>query len=432
MQSLPRAAQQYIILTLVLAALVVAASVPALSASASALPSAVALAALIVLFDLFPVKFRESHFEITMSTAIKLAGILLFDPRIAVLGTFVGTILAEWRAKRAPVKKMFNVAVMTVTVAVQAALFMALGASDVAGVVISLHQIVALVLMATVDIAFNTTAVALIIALVSCSPVVDHWVTGWKPLLVHELSMAPLAAFIVILWHISPWAILFASIPLVLVRNSYQLVGDLQRQTFDALMVLAKMLDERDEHTHRHCELVAAHAREIAHELSLKNSEIDIIHRAAFLHDIGKIGMANSILFKAGALTPEERELAKRHAAYGGDLLKQFPMFEKGAMYVRHHHERWDGRGYPDGLQGESIPLGARILSVADSFQAMIEDRPYRNGMEISAALRELAVNAGTQFDPRVTEALMRAKRRAGEVVMTPHTAPVPATESAG
>jgi len=390
------------------------------------------MALLIALFDLYPVKFRENHFEITMSTAIKLAGIMLFDPRIAVIATFAGTIAAEWRSGRALVKKAFNVAVMTLTVAVQAALYLGLGAPDVVGTVISLHQIEALVVMALADIAFDTTAVAMIIALDSQTPVLDHWESGWRPLLIHDLSMAPLAAFILILWHVSPWAILFATIPLILVRNSYQLVGDLQRQTFDALMVLAKMLDERDEHTYRHCELVADHAREIAQELGLKYSEIDVIHRAAYLHDIGKIGMANSILFKAGALTPDERELAKRHAAYGGDLLKQFPMFEKGALYVRHHHERFDGNGYPDGLKGEDIPLGARILSVADSFQAMIEDRPYRNGMEINAALRELSVNAGTQFDPRVTEALVNAKRRAGASSPAPAPVTVAAAKSAG
>ncbi len=432
MQALPKSAQSYIALMLLLAVITLGVSAPVVLSSPTALATTAALACLIALFDFFPVKYRENHFEITISTAVKLAGIMLFDPRIAVVSAFAGTFVAEWRSGRARIKKAFNIAIMTLTVTVQAALVVVLQDSVSVNGAMSLHQIEVLVVLAFADIAFNTSAIALVISLVSHTPVLDHWEQGWRPLLLHEATMAPLAAFIVILWGVSPWAILFAAIPMVLVRNSYQLVGQLQRQTFNALMVLAKMLDERDEHTHRHCELVAEHARDIATELGLKSSEIEIIHRAAYLHDIGKIGMANSILFKAGALTPEERDLAKRHAAYGGDLLKQFPSFDKGALYVRHHHERWDGRGYPDGLKGEQIPLGARILAVADSFQAMIEDRPYRSGIDIQAALHELTVNAGTQFDPRVTDALVNVKRRMVPADGGRTPASVPAIESAG
>jgi putative nucleotidyltransferase with HDIG domain len=222
--------------------------------------------------------------------------------------------------------------------------------------------------------------------------------------------MVPLGAFIAVLWRLSPWAVLFAAIPLLLVRYSYEMVRTLRRQTLHALMLLARMLDERDVHTHHHCELVAKHAEEIARALGLGQGDVDIIQRAAYLHDIGKIGMSNEILFKPDSLTPAERELAKRHAVVGAELLEQFPLFEKGATYVRHHHERWDGHGYPDGLAGEQIPLGARILCVADSFQAMIEDRPYRRALSLQTALTEIHVHSGTQFDSRVVQALFRAK----------------------
>jgi putative nucleotidyltransferase with HDIG domain len=204
--------------------------------------------------------------------------------------------------------------------------------------------------------------------------------------------------------------VLFAAVPLLLVRYSYEMVRTLRRQTLHALMLLARMLDERDEHTHHHCELVAQHAEEIARAMGLAQGEVDIVKRAAYLHDIGKIGMSNEILFKPDTLTPAERELAKRHAVLGAELLSQFPLFEKGATYVRHHHERWDGKGYPDGLAGEEIPLGARILCVSDSFQAMIEDRPYRLALPLHTALTEISVHAGSQFDTRVVRALFRAK----------------------
>src|SRR5512143_859598 len=232
MQALPKSAQSYIALMLVLAVITLGVSVPVALSTPTALATTVALASLIALFDFFPVKYRENHFEITISTAVKLAGIMLFDPRIAVVSACAGTVVAEWRSGRAPIKKAFNVAVMTLTVTVQAALFLVLHDPASINGAMSLQQIELLVVLAFADIAFNTSSVALVIALVSRTPVLDHWEQGWRPLLLHEATMAPLAAFIVILWGVSPWAILFAAIPMVLVRNSYQLVGQLQRQTF--------------------------------------------------------------------------------------------------------------------------------------------------------------------------------------------------------
>jgi putative nucleotidyltransferase with HDIG domain len=242
------------------------------------------------------------------------------------------------------------------------------------------------------------------------SSVLYVWSENFQPIIWHDLSMVPLGAFITILWRLTPFAVVFGAIPLVLLRYSQQMVVDLRRQTFSALKVLAQMLDERDEHTHHHCQRVADHATAICHELGLSQGEIDVVSRAAYLHDIGKIGMSNEILFKPGALTPAEREAAKRHVVVGASLLESFPLFQRGALYVRHHHERWDGHGYPDGLKGEQIPLGARILTVADSFQAMIEDRPYRGALPIETALSEINRFSGTQFDPAVVRALFRAK----------------------
>ena len=385
---------------------------------------------MIALVDLYPVLIHENRMETTISTAVKISALLLFDPSVVVVGAFLGTAMAELRLKRPYFKKIFNVSEMTLTYTVLIAIYAVVRDAG-QGIVDTPRNIAALGLLAVSDLVFNNLTVSLVVALATRSPLHHLWLESWKPIVWHDLSIVPLGAFIAILWQTSPWAVLFAALPLFLVRHSYHLVGELRRQTLNALMVLARMLDERDDETHRHCELVATHAAEIARILDLPQIEIDIIHRAAFLHDIGKIGMSNAILFKPSALTPEERERAKKHAIYGSELLKQFPMFSRGALYVRHHHERWDGKGYPDGIAGEAIPLGARILSVADSFQAMVEDRPYRKGFDTISALKELAVNAGTQFDPTVVKALFRAKgyeisdeiRAIGAKLSTPKTA---------
>jgi len=298
---------------------------------------------------------------------------------------------------------------MTITYAVMALVYSTIQGS-VHGIIESPVDLFALGALALTDLTLNPLLVSLVVSLAEDTSLRYIWSENFKPIIWHDLSMFPLGAFIALLWRVSPWAVLFATVPLLLVRYSYELVETLRRQTLHALMLLARMLDERDEHTHHHCELVAQHAEQIAQALGLARGEVDIVKRAAYLHDIGKIGMSNEILFKPDSLTPAERELAKRHAILGAELLEQFPLFERGATYVRHHHERWDGSGYPDGLAGEEIPLGARILCVSDSFQAMIEDRPYRPALPLYAALMEIQVHSGTQFDARVVRALFRAK----------------------
>ncbi|MBI3912660.1 MAG: HD-GYP domain-containing protein [Chloroflexi bacterium] len=200
--------------------------------------------------------------------------------------------------------------------------------------------------------------------------------------------------------------------PLVVVRHSYQIANDLQRQTRDALIAMVRVIDERDQHTGDHSERVSQYARSTAEALELDQEDIEIIAQAALLHDLGKVGMRNDILFSPNLLNPEERKSAEKHAEIGGELLSKFPLFERGAGLVRHHHERYDGGGYPDKLKGDAIPLGARIISVADAYQAMTEDRPYRRAMSQAIAVQRLRDASGTQFDPRVVEAFVGALPR--------------------
>jgi HD-GYP domain-containing protein (c-di-GMP phosphodiesterase class II) len=135
------------------------------------------------------------------------------------------------------------------------------------------------------------------------------------------------------------------------------------------------------------------------------------------VHDIGKVAIDPHILLKTSKLTPAEWQQMQLHPVHGANVVDRFAAYRQGARYVRHHHERWDGAGYPDRISEEEIPLGARILAVADAFDAMTSDRPYREGMPIERALRILSEGAGTQWDPRVVEAFVRLiAERPGEV----------------
>ncbi len=171
-----------------------------------------------------------------------------------------------------------------------------------------------------------------------------------------------------------------------------------------ALHRLADALESKDPYTHGHSRRVERHVFRTALRLGLSPEEIDELRTAAFLHDIGKVNVPDAILRKKGSLTPEEYDTVKTHSAIGA-LLIDGVANPRVVEAVRHHHERWDGRGYPDGLSGTAIPLYARIIAVADTFDAVTSKRPYRPGCDRKKALKIVIDEAGRQFDPSVVKA---------------------------
>ncbi|MCL6447183.1 MAG: HD-GYP domain-containing protein [Armatimonadetes bacterium] len=181
-----------------------------------------------------------------------------------------------------------------------------------------------------------------------------------------------------------------------------------QKQDFAILRSLAQMVDARDHHTKVHSLRVTRYALRIALRMALPRGLLEQLRVAALLHDIGKISVRDDILFKPGPLTAGEFACIRRHPAMGAKILGNHEELKAVTPLVLHHHERWDGKGYPDGLQGEEIPLGARIIAVADAFEAMTAHRPYRRALSRDEAVRELIKNAGTQFDSRIVETFLK------------------------
>jgi diguanylate cyclase (GGDEF)-like protein len=188
---------------------------------------------------------------------------------------------------------------------------------------------------------------------------------------------------------------------------------------------LARAVDAKDAYTRSHCQTVSQLCGLIGTELGFDTGRLTRMRLAGLLHDVGKIGVPDAILNKPAKLTDDEYEHMKRHSLLGYDIVQAADM-EVEARWVRHHHERFDGGGYPDGLAGEEIPLESRVILVADAFEAMTSDRPYRQAPGQSFAITELGRHAGTQFDPAVVEALTRVLARVGEVGHMP--APAAAT----
>ncbi len=185
----------------------------------------------------------------------------------------------------------------------------------------------------------------------------------------------------------------------------------------NAITALAYALEAKDIYTSGHSQRVTEISVAIARELGIPQDSIDKIQLAGLVHDIGKIGIRESVLNKPAALTGEELEHIKSHCQAGEHILTPIVEDEEILKAVRHHHERYDGVGYPDGLRGEQIPLGARILSVADAFDAMTSERPYRSAMSDVAACAEIERCKGTQFAPEVADAFFRSRRLASQVI---------------
>lgn len=193
-----------------------------------------------------------------------------------------------------------------------------------------------------------------------------------------------------------------------LIRVNERLDGEVQRRTSDLLAGLLNALDLRDTETQWHSRRVALYSRRLAQELALSPDEQLTVERGALLHDLGKIGVSDTILLKPGKLTEDEWAEMRKHTIYGYQMLKNIDFLGNARMLVRSHHERHDGRGYPDGLSGENIYIGARIFAVIDTYDAMTSDRPYRKALPPEVAHEEIVKNRGSQFDPKIVDAFIR------------------------
>jgi len=184
-------------------------------------------------------------------------------------------------------------------------------------------------------------------------------------------------------------------------------IAQLEQSYDDTLEALGSALDLKDAETEGHCQRVTAFTISIAKSMPVPRAYLSVLARAAFLHDIGKMAIPDNILRKAGPLNDQEKQIMRKHCQIGYDMLIRIPFLRDAAEIVLAHQEFFDGTGYPRGLKGEQIPLGARIFTIADSLDAMISDRPYRKALPMSHAREEIKRCAGTQFDPKVVQVFL-------------------------
>ncbi len=372
---------------------------------------AVAFAALFCIAYLFPLPVAAKT-KVTLGTSLIFAAILLFEPAIAMLIVGSGSVLAHLIRRGSLEETLFNSSQAVLQAGCGGLVLGIVGWNAGALQFDRPSQVLIVVLAAVAMYAVNNVSLATIVGLqLEQSPLLV-WRQSRGQGIIEQLAQLALGLLAAAVVDSHTWALPLLLLPAFAIYRSLERHAQLRRQTVDAVESLADIVDIRDPYTADHSKRVAAFARELALELGLTPDEVELVERAARVHDIGKVAVDISVLTKEGRLTPQEWEQLKQHPVTGAQILSRFPHFSLATSYVRHHHERIDGGGYPDGLCGKQIPLGARIIAVADSFDAMSAARPYRDALPLDTVLAEFARQRGRQWDERVVDALLELVRR--------------------
>lgn len=350
-----------------------------------------------------------------------LSAAVLFPPLVTALSVVSVIAVSQFLLRQQQIEKgLFNVAQVTIAVGVAAAVF---HYNPVA--VNSPQWYLTFVLLAGIFFALNILLSSLAIAAMRgerISSVVSKVVGPAGSNLWYDFLYCPIALVPAALYEqVFVGGLFMMVLPLLVVRSSYLSKRELQAANRDLLEVLVKAIETRDPYTSGHSRRVSTLAGWIACELNVAKSLVAMFEHAALLHDIGKIDAAYSrVIAKPSDLAPGERQLIESHAERGADLLRSLSSVDTEVVNaVLHHHERWDGRGYPEGLAGDTIPMASRIIMVCDSVDAMLSDRPYRKALGVDTVAEELRKCAGTQFDPEIVNAVLRSTilKRANELV---------------
>lgn len=371
--------------------------------TADRVPTLLLFVALIALADSLRVPVSLEG-EVSLCFVASFAAAVLFGPCFGALVAAGGSIIADAAIRRKGVfKTAFNAGQFAVAGGLAGLVFSALQSNDSYALVTSAPAYAA---AALVFLLCNSALVSGVWALFGFG-FIKAWTRAMQQGGVLYLAMAPLGALLASAYAQSPWSLLYFPLLVWVFYKGFGLYAKLRTETQNALVALANSLERRDPYTFEHSVRVAGYARHMARQLKLPEEQLELIVSAAQVHDLGKISIDNRILFKAGPLTEDERREVNTHAAAGAELAVQFSMYREGAAIIRGHHERWDGSGYPDGLAGEAIPLGARIIAVADVYDAMTSDRPYRAALPHEVAVAELTDGRGSQFDPEIVDVFL-------------------------
>lgn len=354
----------------------------------------------------------------SVSFGVLFASILLFPPGVAALIAAVGTLRPRDLAGKVPLAiVLFNRGQLVLAAGLAGMVYEAAGATAVNP--FALPQILFVLASGLTFYIVNMAAVALYFKFKDGTPFFQGFARNLRWIAPHLIALIPIGALLAVVYRNVGWAgAMLFFVPLLVARYSMQRYTDLRTLHMASIRALVRAIDARDHYTKGHSERVALLAGALGRQLKMRDEDLERIEFAGLLHDIGKIGISDEILLKPTALTAEEYQIMKSHPSVGAEIVSEIPralgrptppVDETLVQWIRWHHERPDGKGYPDGLSTDAIPRGASILGVADALDAMMTDRPYKRGLTLAEAGTEVRRHSGTQFHPEVVAALEQA-----------------------
>ena len=345
--------------------------------------------------------------SITIGFPIDFVIILVYGPVFAMLITALSAIIGVTvKGKTSWYKIIFDASQYALSAGIAGIVYQYTG--GIIGFQNFFKFILPAVLCAFTYCLINLILVTIVISLAQGVRVTTVWRINFKEILPSYLAEAPIGFLMAIIYvQVGAGGILLFFLPLLLARRSFELYTKMQKMYLETIRTLVAAIDAKDPYTKGHSERVTQTSIALARKLNLPEGEIDNIEYAALLHDIGKIGISDNILGKNSSLTDKEFDKIKEHPVMGAKIVEPVEFLKDSYKTVYHHHERYDGDGYPDGLKGEDIPISARIIAVADAYDAMGSDRPYRKKLNKDKILEELKDQSGKQFDPEVVKALI-------------------------
>ncbi|TYP57825.1 HD-GYP domain-containing protein [Thermosediminibacter litoriperuensis] len=352
--------------------------------------------------------------EVTVGFAVFIGSILVLGYEVSIWVAFMSELLCEIR-HRIPYhtffKKITNIGLYIVMVGGSGLIYERLG--GVPGYINLQQNLFGFLALILTYFLINVGLLTIGLSILYKKSIKYIFSTTFKWALPNYIALAPLGILLAIIYiNIGALGLLLFLIPLLVARHSFKLYMEMKKVYLETIQALATAIEAKDPYTRGHSERVARLAVAIAEELKMDSDFISNLQYAALLHDIGKIGIPEEILNKPCKLSEDEFSKIKTHPALGASIVKNVDFLAQASSFIMYHHERMDGSGYPVGLKGEEIPLGAEIIAVADVFDALTTDRPYRKAWRLEDALDELERSSGVQFRPAVIKALKKVLER--------------------
>lgn len=363
-----------------------------------------------VIAESYIIQVSEGKY-ISIGFAVGLAGILVFDPSIAASIIFLGTLLRIYNEEgviyhvfnSSAKRRLFTSSAYAISACTASLSYQWIGIHSQFDKIYGYSATGILGAIGTYI--FVNCVIFTLFKRITEGKEAKETLKEMNWIILNCLGIAPVGIILTIAFEKSGWLMMALILtPLVMARHSFKLYIDMKQQYFETIKTLSNALDAKDNYTNGHSMRVAELSVLIAKNMQMMPNHVEVIKTAAVLHDIGKIGISDAIINKPGRLDMSEIYEIRRHPEIGEQILRDVKALKKIAKIVKHHHERYDGNGYPDSLRGEEIPLESAIISVADAFDAMTSNRIYRLAMTEERAIEAICMDKGMQFHPEVVE----------------------------